>query len=137
MLASKLLPERFGDKLAVEATGRDGAPLYQPEPDISKVALSVMALIEAVNPRPKTIDQIAPPLPSLPPSDDTDRRRRQAQMDGSLPRPSLGEADDRLPAFEPQPAPRRPPPEDLADWRDKAEAEKVHQRIARISRQWP
>lgn len=90
-IASKMLPQRFGDRAAVELTGAGGAPLLQqPDPDPAKVALSIMALLEAARPR-RTIDAIAPQPASLPPPDDVDRRRRAAQMDGTLPRPSEDE----------------------------------------------
>jgi hypothetical protein len=155
-LASKLLPERFGDKLVTEVTGKDGTALIPPaEPDLQKLALSMMHLIEGANPR-RTIDHT--PLPQsnaklaslLPPPDPEAEARRLAALRTGSPvpahRPSLGNADEpewpigHFPAPQNSPvgeAPRRPPPEDLADWRDKAEAERVHQRIARISRSYP
>jgi hypothetical protein len=132
---SKIAPARYADKLAVEASGPGGMPFVQ-EVSIERTATMLMAVLEAGRPS-RTIDQEVSHAKLPAPDPDVERKRRQAQMDGTLPRPSLGAVDEPLPLFEPQPAPRRPPPEDLANWRDKAEAERVHQRIARISRSYP
>jgi hypothetical protein len=103
-LASKLLPERFGDKLAVEATGKDGAALYQPEPNIAKTALSIMALLASMpggKNDPRTIDAVVPQLASLPaPDPESEARRLQALRTGSpLPLPP----STTLSPFDPQP----------------------------------
>jgi len=53
-LASKLLPERFGDRL--ELSGKDGAPLLPAaDPEPGKVALAILNLLHAAREAPKGV----------------------------------------------------------------------------------
>jgi hypothetical protein len=56
-LASKLLPERYGDRQQVEMTGRDGEPLIPEQIDISKISLMILSILGDARPQAaKTID---------------------------------------------------------------------------------
>jgi hypothetical protein len=61
-LASKLLPERFGDRAAVELTGRDGSPLHPPPEavDPRRIALALHAIVAGALPPPVVEHQPAP-----------------------------------------------------------------------------
>jgi hypothetical protein len=138
-LLSKLAPSVYGDRIAQEITGKDGAALMpQPAPDIPRLAMMLRAVIEAGQP-PRTIDQIAPPSPALPkPDPESEERRLAAARTGAPLRSSLGTADEPLPEFKPSPAPsRRPPAEDLIDIRDARDARRIFERIAPFTRQFP
>jgi hypothetical protein len=66
-LASKLLPERFGDKLQAELTGKDGEPLLKDPPTPERLAHALLCLLHTTpaaaieGEEPATI---APPDPS-------------------------------------------------------------------------
>jgi hypothetical protein len=113
----------------------------QPEPDLTRVTLSIMALLESVpggRNHQRTID--AAPRVALPPPDpdDVERRRREAVLTGKPLRSALGTVDEQPSVNEGQmQQPRRPPREDLIDLKDAREVKKAFERIAGISRSWP
>jgi hypothetical protein len=94
-LAAKLLPERFGDKLQAELTGKNGEALIPAPPEPWKVSLALLAILRGTEPQrgaseppePGTAARASPPAPSrlgtmdAEPVADLGEQRRQLRAD--------------------------------------------------------
>jgi hypothetical protein len=63
-LAAKLLPERFGERSAVELSGKDGKDLIPPAPEPPwKVALALLSILRNTEPQDRASEAAEPPEP--------------------------------------------------------------------------
>ena len=87
-LASKLLPERFGDHNRVEMTGKDGAPLIPVETSGPSLALALLAVLhDSPADRAHAAERlVSQPAGGEPESGSPERGPGHGRVDGARPR---------------------------------------------------